>query len=355
MKDFYSIFVFASLIGVILLITCVDAYAEGPLRERIKQNFKERVLEKLEEAPAPETNKNINDKITSAGDYIFSVMHDSLKRMYHVHVPPQYTPEKKMPMLIAFHGGGGDMEYMSREEYYGLVSKSDKEGFVVVFPNGYSNFQSGKLATWNAGNCCGDARDLNIDDVGFVKVMIDNIKKQIAIDSERIFATGMSNGGLMAHRLACDMADTFRAISSVAGTDNTRSCYPSRPVSILVIHALNDDHVLFNGGAGEESFQKNNLKKVTDFTSVPETISRWVKRNRCNANPHRVLDVDGAYCDLYAPCAGNTTVKLCVTKKGGHSWAGGEKPGGLKQLSKEPTSKAISANDMMWNFFMYNQ
>ena len=264
-----------------------------------------------------------------------------------MHVPRSYRSIKPAPLLLAFHGGGGDMEYMAKDEYYGLISKSDKEGFVLVIPNGYSHLKSGKFATWNAGACCGDARDKKIDDVGFVKTMVANLSNQMRIDQRKIFATGMSNGGMMAYRVACELPDIFSAIASVTGTDNTLQCNSAKPISVLHIHAKNDTHVLFNGGAGEGAF--NDITKVTDFVSVPDTVKLWVKRNACNDAPKRVLEVPGAYCDLYSGCKAGTEVKLCVTDIGGHSWPGGYKSRG------EATSQAISANDVMWDFFMNNR
>ena len=334
---------FLTLFFILVFVATPMAHADGPIRQRLKSNIKERVAERLKDQPAPEVNASVNDRITSPGDYYFSINHDGKVRMYRVHVPPSYRDSSAAALVFAFHGGGGDMDYMAKDEYYGLISKSDKEGFVIVFPNGYSRFQSGKLATWNAGACCGDARDKNIDDVGFVRDIITHLTRQMTIDPQRVFATGMSNGGLMSYRLACEMSDVFTAIASVAGTDNTLTCQPSHPVSILHIHAQNDDHVLFNGGAGEGSFRDES--KVTEFASVPETVSKWVARNQCRTTPQRVLSVNGAYCDLYTGCAGGTEVKLCVTDTGAHSWPGGYKPRG------ESTSQAISANDEIWRFF----
>lgn len=323
------------------------AYGEGFLKGRIKEKLKDRILKKLEDQPAPESSTDVTSKITKPGDYTFSIEFDGLTRMYKVHVPPSYDPKEAVPLLFAFHGGGGDMGVQSTEKYYHEISTSDKEGNIVVFPNGYSNFQSGKLATWNAGNCCGDARDKNIDDVGFVKQIVSNLTNQLNIDRTRIFATGMSNGGMLSHRLACELSDTFKAIAAVAGTDGTSSCNPQNPVSVMHIHAKDDDHVLFNGGAGKGAFPDES--KVADFVSVPETISRWVKRDGCNPTPKRVLDKPGAYCDLYSQCKNNVEVELCVTETGGHSWPGGTKP----RQGKSPVapSTAISANDVMWDFF----
>lgn len=334
-------------IALSLLALCFlfsgPAYAEGPLRERMKERFKDRLAEKLEEQPAPQATASLAAPLEKPGDHYFSLKHNGLMRHYRVHVPPTYNPAQKTALVIAFHGGGGDMDYMARNEYYGLLSKADQEGDIIVFPNGYSRFPSGKLATWNAGDCCGDARDKQIDDVGFVKEIVGNLNRQMNIDNNRIFAIGMSNGGMMAYRLACELPEIFAAVVSVAGTDNTKSCHPSRTVSILHIHAQNDTHVLFGGGAGPGSFRDES--KVTDFVSVPQTIKNWTTHNQCQGIPERILNVKGAYCDLYNNCNQQSRVQLCVTEAGGHSWPGGHKPRG------ETPSRALSANDVIWDFF----
>jgi polyhydroxybutyrate depolymerase len=311
---------------------------EGTFRERLKERRAQRAHNP---APASET-ADVAARITKPGDTTYTIDHDGLKRSYLVHVPTGYDASKPMPLLVSLHGGGASMNYQASDENYGQVSKADRAGFIVVFPNGYSRQgASGKLATWNAGDCCGPARDQNVDDVGFIRKMLDNLHKQLNIDRQKVFATGMSNGGLMAHRLACEMSDTFKAIAPVAGTDNTKSCNPKNPVSVLQIHAQNDDHLPFKGGMGDKSMGR----AVTNFTSVPESISRWVKRDACSPAPKRVLEKQGAYCDRYS-CQGNTAVELCVTETGGHSWPGAHKTRG------EPASQAIVANDVMWDFFM---
>jgi polyhydroxybutyrate depolymerase len=276
----------------------------------------------------------------AAGDYTFNLTHDGVKRMYMLHVPKSYHPEQATPLVLSLHGGGGNMEYQATDEFYHLISKSESAGFIAAFPNGYSSFRKGKLATWNAGICCGKARDTNSDDVGFIRETINDIKKRVNIDNHRIYADGMSNGGMMSYRLACEMTDTFAAIASVAGTDGTTQCNPSRPIPTLHIHALDDDRVLFNGGSGSASATH------ADFVSVPNTIAKWVGLNSCNTQPKRVLAVEGAYCDLYDQCKEEVEVKLCVTETGGHSW-----PGGKKIMGKKDGSTAINANDVIWAFF----
>lgn len=277
------------------------------------------------------------------------------KRKYLLYIPKSYNPRKSTPLVMFYHGGGGWMEQAASD--YEFEEKSEQAGFIAVFPNGSSGFPNQHLATWNAGNCCGYARDKKIDDVAFTRAVVADVKRRVNIDMGRIYATGMSNGGIMSHRLACDAADLFTAVAAVAGTDGMGdACHPSRPISVMHIHALDDDHVLFNGGAGPAT---RNMDLVADFTSVPDTIKLWVKRDGLNPTPKRVLQVPGAYADLYTATStliassptskqNNIQVELVVTETGGHSWPGSPD---IPNRDKYP-SRAIKANDVIWNFFM---
>jgi polyhydroxybutyrate depolymerase len=145
-------------------------------------------------------------------------------------------------MLIALHGGGGDDDFQADDSKYKLISKSEAAGFIAVFPNGYSRFPGGILATWNAGSCCGAAQKNNVDDVGFIREVIHRVERQASIDPKRVFAAGMSNGAMMSWRLACE-APEVRAIAPVEGTDNTATCKPPHPVAVIEFHAADDPNV----------------------------------------------------------------------------------------------------------------
>lgn len=304
---------------------------DGTLRERLRQRQQERAVAPSSVQP-----------ISAPGDYRASLEHGGRTRLYRLYVPASYRVDRPAPLLVALHGGGGSMDYMGRDDTYGLLSYAERTGQVLLLPNGVSRLRSGKLATWNAGNCCGTARDAQVDDVGYIRAVVERVQAQLNIDARRIRAIGMSNGAMMAYRLACELPGLFSAIAAVAGTDNTRSCTPAQPVSVLHIHARNDSHVLFEGGAGPDAVDS---KLITDFRSVPDTVARWVERNRCAPTPQRVLEKDGAWCERYAPCAGGAQVQLCVTAAGGHSWPGGHKPRG------EAPTRAIDANEVMGDFF----
>jgi polyhydroxybutyrate depolymerase len=324
-----------------LLLPASTMAAEGPLRSLLRDRVAARAAEAAGPA-VPTTLLKDGEKITAPGRYEIHLQHGGIERMALVHVPRSRAADKAAPVVMALHGGGGGMIYQASDALYGFISKSEQAGFIAVFPNGISDTDSGMLATWNAGNCCGKARDTHIDDVGFLRALVADISRRTDIDRGRVFATGMSNGAMMSYRLACDAPDLIRGVAAVAGTDNTTSCTPDKPVPALHIHARNDEMVLFNGGAGDKL---RGSTVATDFVAVPASIAKWVKLNRANTTARRVLSVPGAYCDRHEASASGATVELCVTDSGGHSWPGGRKDRG------EAPSTAINATDMMWEFF----
>ena len=316
-----------------LLLGAVTATIGG---SAVAQRFQGLIHHFQERRSKPAADPNMTP-IRAPGDYRFSFVHDGVTREYLVHVPKSYRGAPT-PMLVALHGGGGDADFQADDSKYHLITKSEQAGFIAVFPNGYSRFPRGVLATWNAGTCCGAAERNNIDDIGFIREVIHRVERQASIDPKRIFGTGMSNGAMMSWRLACE-APEVRAIAPVEGTDNTTRCKPAHPVPVIQFHAADDPNVPFNGGVGVGPSH-------TDFVSVPASQAKWVRLDRADSRARPVLNVVGAHCDLHPAKAGGAPVELCVTDTGGHSWPGG----GTQQGRKQP-SMAISANDLMWNFF----
>lgn len=307
----------------------------GPIKDFLKQRF----MDKKSKEPAPQFTEFPTGSFTP-GDFIYKLKVNNTDRYFKIHIPE--TLDKPKALWIALHGGGGNMNIQSDDHYYKLISKSDKEGFIAVFPNGTSRFNSGELATWNAGKCCGYARDSKADDVGFIKNLIQEIKKHALIDTKRIVISGMSNGAMMGYRLACEIPDMFTHLAAVSGTDNTETCTPSQKISIIHIHAKDDAHVQFHGGAGKDAVDK---ELITDFTSVPDTLAKWKKINQCSAITKSIIKEKDYQCDLTPQCADHTQIQLCTSETGGHSWPGGKKP-----RNRGPTPAKFSANDLIWNF-----
>ena len=198
----------------------------------------------------------------SPGDHTRKVQVAAASREYFLHIPKEYDGKKAWPVVLVFHGGASNAEQMVR--FCGLSAKADKAGFIAVYPSG-----SGKLpriSTWNAGNCCGYAMSQKIDDVAFVRAILDDLETAGAIDKSRIYATGMSNGGIMAYLLASELSDRIAAIAPVSGPMGTETCGPKRPVSVMHFHGTADEFAPYKGGKGSKPLSG------TQFYSVEHSI-----------------------------------------------------------------------------------
>lgn len=283
----------------------------------------------------PKISTDTESTLTRPGDHTFAIQHSGLARTYVVHVPPSYNMASPAPLVVLLHGGAASADLAGNEPAYGIKAKADREGFVAVFPSG-----SGQPATWNAGDCCGAARVQNVDDVGFIRQVVTNVFRQMSIDRGRIFVAGISEGGMMAYRMACEVPDLWRAVAAIAATDRTRDCSPTTPVSVLHIHARDDPQVPFAGAVRPDAADKPSAPRAM---SVTDTTSKWAQLDGCAAQPRHILDKDGAYCEAYTYCRGKAEVQLCVTETGGHSWPGSKATRGA--------STALSATELMWDFF----
>ena len=171
-----------------------------------------------------------DDASLRAGDHTRTLDQGGLERSYLVHVPPQYDPATPMPVVLAFHGGGANAGTMVT--FGGLNEKADQAGFIVVYPEGTGRLE--RMRTFNAGNCCGHAASQQIDDVAFTRQILDDLEDIANVDRRRIFATGMSNGAMMAYRLASELSDRIAAIAPVGGPMGTKDCHPGRAVILAI-------------------------------------------------------------------------------------------------------------------------
>ncbi len=278
------------------------------------------------------------------GDHKRSYSHGGKTRTYLVHVPRILKSKTNIPVVLAFHGGGTNAMLM--RETTDLKRVSEKEGFVVVYPNGTGNLK--RVLTWNVGSCCAYAMRNKIDDVGATKALIEDIAKVLPIDRKRIYATGMSNGGMMAYRLACELSDRIAAVAPVAGSLEVKTCNPSRPVPILHIHGTADKNVDYNGGYGIHSISK------TEFKSVADSIAEWRINNGCSLDSKEEMLKDKASDKTttkkttWSKCKNKSEIILYTVQNGGHAWPGSP----LKKWGKfGPVSHDFSAGEVMWEFF----
>jgi polyhydroxybutyrate depolymerase len=278
-------------------------------------------------------------KDSQGTDTLYSLRHDGMTRTYLVHLPAAYSKDKSRPLVLVFHGGGGNGEQMAKMT--GFSRKADREGFIAVYPNGTGLWQN-RFLTWNAGNCCAWAYENRIDDVGFIRVLIGQLKKDYPVDDRRVYAAGISNGGMMSYRLACELSDQIAAIGPVAGAQNI-DCKPSQPVSVIILHGTADQHVLYKGGT---PLRMADVRNPRVDRPVSEAAAFWVKHNRCREEPS--TERKGmVVIERYGGCSAGTAVTLYTLVEEGHTWPGGTK---WAFWADEP-SREVSATDVIWEFF----
>lgn len=239
------------------------------------------------------------------------------------------------PLVVMLHGGFGDGAQAERA--YHWDTEADKGHFLVVYPDGLGR-------AWNAGSCCGNPSATNLDDVGFITAMIGAIEQQTPIDPARVYVTGMSNGAMIALRLACE-TDIFAAIAPVAGTTMT-DCSRARPTSVLQIHGTADASVPYNGGPGKSS--KTDGTPRVNGPPVPSVTAAWRAIDGCQAPTSTTA---GPVTTETAACPDGRTVQLISVADVGHQWPGGVRGPILERLGLPEPSTALDATDTIWEFF----
>lgn len=285
------------------------------------------------------------------GDDEITLTHDGRRRSYLVHVSP-VADARPLPVVIAFHGGGGNASGF--RDYAGLDAVADRERFIVVYPNGTGPLRR-VLLTFNAGNnCCGWARNQQVDDVGFAAALVDDLARRTSIDRRRVYVTGHSNGAMMAYRLAAERADLVAAVVAVAGAMSLDDFAPSRPVPVMHVHSVDDPRALYGGGVGPPFPGTNS--RVT-HTPVQDGLHRWIARNGCPTEPTvtevrrgvaRAPDADHTATRLvYGPCETGAEVVHWKLTGAGHGWPGSTTG---RERIVGPATTIINAAEEVWAF-----
>jgi polyhydroxybutyrate depolymerase len=254
------------------------------------------------------------------------IEHGGAMRSYDLHVPPGADGATALPLVLNFHGYLG---FASQQAgWSGMSQTADLRGFAVAYPQGLDN-------SWNGGACCGTSASSGTDDVGFARAVVADIATKLCVDPRRVYATGMSNGGFLSHRLACEASDLFAAVGPVAGVLGIpfETCAPGRRVPVIHFHGTADTLVPYDG---------NGL----DYPSVADTIARWAEIDGCAGAAVEDFAMDDVHCEIHADCEDGTAVRLCTVEGGGHCW-----PGNPECAVFGTSTTTISANDEMWAFF----
>ena len=260
-----------------------------------------------------------------------SIAHGGITRTYILYVPASYSPGTPAPLVFNFHGYTSNA---TQQMFYGDFRPiADTAGFLIVHPMG--TLDGSNQPYWNSG--WGGA----VDDIGFTSALIDSLALTYSINQERVFSTGMSNGGFMSYTLACELSTRIAAIASVTGDFNINqftTCNPAHPMPVMEIHGTADATVPYSGTAA--------------FATIPNTLSYWTAFNSCDLPaimtpvPNINL-IDGCTAEHYLYSNGLNGVEVEHYKiiGGGHTWPNAPITVGI-------TNRDIDASIKIWEFFM---
>lgn len=276
------------------------------------------------------------------------MQHDGRERRFLVH---DFAKGGPAPVVIVLHGGGGHPENAANMSQMDLVAA--RENFIAVYPGGTGGMPGGKLLTWNATHCCAYARENKVDDVGFIRKMIDELVSSGRADPKRIFVTGMSNGGMMTHVLARELPDRIAAIAPVVGAifgDEP----PARAAMPAIIFVGQDDHnVPAAGGPLGGASKRGSLSRLRDRPEdhdVAPAIAAaeyWAKANGCAA-PVKSSPEKGRFEEIrWENCNSGAPVAFYSVVNNGHAWPGGK----AGRAEADQPTQAVNASEMMWDFF----
>ncbi len=276
--------------------------------------------------------------LAGCGDYQ-RMQHDGETRRYVLSVPD--GAEGELPLVVALHGRLGTGRGMARD--LGLDELLDEQGFAAVYPDGYRR-------SWNDGRGGGPAAEAGIDDVGFIEALLEEVAGQVTVDASRVYLVGISNGGMMAQRLACERAELFAATASIiASMPDTLegSCEPSAVMSMLLLNGTEDPLVPYEGGEVSGDSEGSVL-------STADTMEFWRLRAGCDTDPEETaIDVVADETSIrhlaWSGCQGGASVELYEVVGGGHTW-----PGGPQYLSEERigvVSRDLDTAATLWTWF----
>jgi len=270
------------------------------------------------------------------------------RRSYRVHVPRGYDPSRSTPLVVVLHGAFSTAKEM--EKHSGFSHLADREGFIVLYPNGITLF--GLLQHWNAGHCCGKAAADGVDDVGYLEAAIRDLSDRLNVDPSRIYMTGFSNGGMMTYRFGAEKAGLLAAIAPLAGSIGGRSTpaapswqvpEPAAPLPVLIMHGKLDGHVPCEGGAAPGKPQGRR------YASVDESAAFWVRANGCDPVPEEVALLGGSVLlKRWHGCREDAEVRLYVWERWGHAWPG---PPFTDSLEPDDPFRNFHTAETIWEFF----
>lgn len=281
----------------------------------------------------------------ASGQSTIQITVDHTERSFIVYLPNSYSTTQKAPVIFLFHGGGANAASMLNISFKNdFTDISERENVLLVAPQGIDK-------SWNDGRQT-KANKKNIDDVKFITKILEYIELNYAVDSTRIYATGISNGGFMVSRLGCEIGNRFAAIAAVAATMGSdipyASCSPTFTLPVMYIHGTEDPLIPFNGGS-------KSIGAEGAYVSHQKVLEKWVSINHCTTTPVTIplpdIAMDGTSIVKEVYAAGNSGAEVIgyTVNNGGHTWPGGKQY--LPKIIIGRLSRNMDACEVIWDFF----
>ena len=246
------------------------------------------------------------------------INHDGLERQYLIYIPNSYNGQSKLPLMINFHGFGGEVN--DHLAYTDMRSLADSENFILIYPQGS---ELGGYSHWNAALNGGDNKS-TVDDLGFVEALI-NLHSDI-VNLKRVYAVGYSNGGMMSYALACYKSNLIAAIGSVSGSMLQTDCTPSHSIPLIKLHGTSDSVISYDGNSY--------------YSSVESILGFWINFNKTSTSPvFETVDDNGTTIQkhLYDGGTNESSIEHYKILNGSHVWF-------------DINFEGNNTNELIWNF-----
>jgi len=280
-----------------------------------------------------------------------TIQHEGFERTYHVYLPTNFNKENPSSMVLALHGGGGSGSDFENDVSAGtLTAAAEARNVILVTPEGIDK-------RWNDGRSEHFGNDRMYDDLGFISAIIDHMIENYNVNADKVYATGISNGGLMSIRLALDLSNKIAAVAPVTAqiSKAIESKVPEFPISIMIINGEDDPLVPYDGGCIEVLILAEGCRG--EVLSTHESIEKFKGYNQCTNSIETEplinnLPIDGTSVEIsrYQDCEQGTEVVLVKVNGGGHTWPGGAQYLPVGIVGK--VSREINASEMILDFFL---
>ncbi|MEW4453303.1 hypothetical protein AB1L30_11545 [Bremerella sp. JC817] len=282
-----------------------------------------------------------------SGQFEVTTESGGFERTATIHIPKGYNPQSPPPLVITLHGAGGQGDSILNIDNW--AKKADEKGFIVIAPNGLparprlpGNFLSNPYL-WNSGQLREGGARSQVDDVAYIRTLLDELAKKVPYDATKVFATGHSNGGGMTFRLGAEMADRLAAIGTVAGTVSVDNPQPAKPLPSLFILGLEDPLLPYKGGESTLPWGTRTTPPIAGL------MAKWATAIQCQTEPQTIAEDDAVQTVRYPSKNGGPELTVLYLKGHGHAWPGASR--NLPSRLTGPNTSKLNATDEIWSFF----